>query len=189
MGLVRVFVALAIPAEVRAALGDAQARLKPAGADVKWVRPEAIHATLRFIGDTNEERVPVLGEAIAAAAAGVAPFALEARGAGFFPEESRPRVVWIGLGGDLPALLRLQARVEAEVVRVGYPAEGRPFSAHLTLGRVRSGKRVKELVLAAQEFSGWVLGAFPVDRVILYRSELRPQGAIYTRLIEQPLVG
>ena len=189
MGLVRVFIALAIPDEVRAALGDAQARLRPAGADVKWVRPEAIHATLRFIGDTNEERVPALGEAIAAAAAGIAPFSLEARGTGFFPNESRPRVVWAGLAGDLPALLRLQARVEAEVVRIGYPADDRPFAAHLTLGRVRSGKRAGALVRAARDPAGTSLGAVPVDRVILYRSELRPQGAVYTRLIEHPLAG
>jgi 2'-5' RNA ligase len=188
VGLVRVFVALAIPEDVRVALGRVQDRLRPAGADVAWVRPPAIHATLRFIGDTNEERVPAITGALAVAAEGIAPFAVEAKGTGFFPHEKRPRVVWIGLTGDLPALLRLQARVEKAVVAVGYPEETRPFAPHLTLGRVKSVRRVDALVRAAEGVTE-SRGAFAVDRVILYRSELRPQGAIYSRLAEAPLIG
>lgn len=185
MELLRVFVALAIPAEVRESLAGAQDRLRRAGADVKWVRPAAIHLTLKFLGETGAGRVPEIAGALARAARGSSPFTLEGRRAGFFPDERRPRVAWVGLAGEVPALLDLQRKVEAACADVGYPADRRAFHAHLTLGRIKSPRRVDRLADALSELTDGTFGEIPVDRIVLYRSELLPQGARYSRLVEQ----
>lgn len=130
----RLFVALNLPSAVRQALWEATAPLRDRAPAVKWVRPEGIHLTLKFLGDATDERAPALTAALARAASGARALTLALEGFGVFPDFRRPRIVWIGIVPD-PALEILQHRVEQEFAALGFPTEGRPFRPHATLGR------------------------------------------------------
>jgi 2'-5' RNA ligase len=184
----RLFVACELPDEARRALAEVQAGLRRAGADrLRWVRPEGIHITLKFLGATEAERLEAIKEALAAA---VEPFAIRVRpnALGGFGG-SGLRVVWVGLEGDVEALAELAGRVDRALEALGFPREERPFAAHLTLARVpdvasrEERRRLRELI------EGQKLPALPeltLDRVSLMRSELRPDGSVYTRLASFP---
>jgi len=150
----RLFVAVEMPDEVRRALADAAATLRRAGVDdgLRWVRPEGIHVTLKFLGATAPARVPEISSALAGAVAGVRPFGLRPEGLGAFhggrnlhftrqhPREAYPtniRVLWVGVAGNTDQLAALAGRVEAALQPLGFPGEQRRFAAHLTLARVR----------------------------------------------------
>jgi 2'-5' RNA ligase len=177
---IRVFVAVALPQDVRAALEAALEELRAHRFEIRWVKPEHIHLTLKFIGETLPADLARIGPALRAAAAATGPFVISARGAGVFPGIKAPRVVWAGLGGELPALFALQQSVAQALVEAGFPPETRPFKAHLTLGRVKGRIRPAELLAALQALGRWASPAFRVARVTLFQSELRPGGAIYT---------
>jgi 2'-5' RNA ligase len=156
---------------------------------LKWVRPESMHLTLKFLGDVDPARVPEIEAALAAAAGAAPPFSLNARGIGVFPGMRKPRVLWMGLEGQLDRLAALQAAVESELARVGFPAEERPFKAHLTLARIKAPLRIPLSEALLSEAGEGESGPFPVERICLFRSELRPAGAVYTRLAEGILDG
>jgi RNA 2',3'-cyclic 3'-phosphodiesterase len=176
---------------VRDSLGHAQQVLQLAtGADarmVKWVAPASIHLTLKFLGDTPTSGLDAIRAALQRVAAPTPPFSLHLGHAGCFPNARQPRVVWIGMDGDLDELSALQKAIEATVSPLGFPAENRPFSPHLTLGRVRDdtdaiarqriGAAVQSLPVPALPFSA--------TGVSLMRSELQPGGAVYTQLAHQ----
>ena len=154
-----------------------------------WVRPEGIHLTLRFLGDIAEERVEALGTMLQDVAAGVTPFALDARGIGAFPDPRAPRVIWLGLQGTpeaTAALRRMQAKIEDGVAGLGFPRESRAFTAHLTLARVRDRKSGAALAKVLEANHDRVVGGFTAASVGLIKSELRPTGAVYTTLVEVP---
>jgi 2'-5' RNA ligase len=212
----RLFVAVDLPAEVRQALGDAIGTLRRAGADagVAWVRPDAIHLTLKFLGSTPAARVPAITAGLRQAVAGAAPFELQPEGFGTFhggknprftrrfPRESRHhnvRVLWVGLGLGRERLAELAGRVETALAPLGFPAEQRPFSGHLTLARVReqADRATRERLWRALEpyvsLGTMVVGrfdpgrvprfpAFRVTGVSLIASTLTPGGAIYCTL-------
>ncbi len=179
---IRAFIAIELPEEARAALATLQAKLR-AGADhpVKWVDPRSIHLTLKFLGNIPASRVGEITAAVKEAARGLAPFLLEINGLGVFPAPGRIRVVWAGLGGDLPALKQLQQRLEANLAPLGFAREAR-FSPHLTLCRVR-----EKISSAEQQSLGRLVSGtasvprarFEARTVSLMRSHLTPQGAIY----------
>ena len=137
----RTFVAIELPAEVRAAIAAAQAELRGALGDragsVRWVNPAGAHLTLKFLGDTPESAVPGVEAALRAALAGTAAFDLRTGALGCFPSGRAPRVLWLGLDGDLAPLTAARDAVEAAIAPLGWPTEARPFSPHLTLGRLR----------------------------------------------------
>ena len=150
----RLFIAIELPEAVRAALRDAVAMLRAAGVDegLRWVRPEGIHVTLKFLGATPEARVPAIVGGLRAAAGDVAPFTLQPAGFGAFHGGRNPhftrahpreayhynlRVLWVGMQGDTAALASLAERVEDAIEPLGFPREKRRFAAHLTLARVR----------------------------------------------------
>lgn len=189
MGPLRLFVALAIGQEVKDSLAAAQQRLARTGAHVKWVRPGSIHLTLKFIGNADPDQVEPIGLALAEAAAGVKPFEIEVRGVGLFPDRRKPRVAWAGLTGDIGIVSRLVERLDEHLFGLGFPAEKRPFRAHLTLGRIRSDRNLGGLLAALDKLQDHSFGTIAADRLILFRSQLLPDGAIYTRLVESPLVG
>lgn len=182
----RLFVAVQLPAEVRERLGRAQDRLRGARADVSWVKPVSLHVTLKFLGETEPKRVERVHAALAEAASSAAPFAVTIAGVGTFGGRV-PRVVWAGIGDGAEPLGRLARAVESELARIGFPKEQRAFSAHLTLGRVRSAANVPDLLTALREATADHFGAAPVDRFVLMRSELHPSGSIHTVLREFPL--
>jgi 2'-5' RNA ligase len=189
---VRVFIAIELDAAVREALDGLQSRLKraPQSRLGRWVAPESIHLTLKFLGEVPASRVPELQQALERACAGVPPFELAVTGLGCFPDPKRPRVVWVGVEELTGALVRLQRAVEAELGRLGFRPEGRGFTPHLTLARVRdqanSRERAELGAWIGQQAVGW-LAAMRVGQVCLMRSVLRPEGAVYIRLGAAPL--
>jgi 2'-5' RNA ligase len=179
---VRAFVALELGEDVRAALEKLTASLRPRVSGARWVRPEGVHLTLRFLGDTPPSRIEQLLPLLAAAASGCEP--LEARLAelGTFPGPGKPpRVLWLGIQLPPPAFA-LQAECEGAAVAVGFPPEERPFRGHLTLARFR--ERVLRPALPPVD-----LGVFSLETLALVRSELRPGGAVYTPIARFPLGG
>jgi 2'-5' RNA ligase len=181
----RTFIAVELDAALRTQLGDLQARLQEAFPPrlVRWVRPEGIHLTLKFLGDTPAAQVAQIAEAMCAACEGHALFAISVGGMGCFPNVRRPRVLWVGVEEPTGALSRLQADVERALQPLGYPRERRGFSPHLTLGRIRGRDRDAVEALGAYVARARVrLGAMEVDEVHLIRSELLPGGAVYSPL-------
>jgi 2'-5' RNA ligase len=188
----RLFAALELPPPVTQQLADLMTRLReslPPRA-VRWVRPEGIHLTLQFYGEVDGELVPRLEAALARAAAGSRPIAARLDALGVFPGPLRPQVLWVGLAGDLEALTALQAAVEAESQGVGFKPEAREFRAHLTLGRVSRNLRPadhKRLADDLKQATGPEPAAFRLESLSLVRSQLRPDGAVYTALFVTPL--
>jgi len=186
----RAFLAIEPPAAVRAEIAAIQERLKKTVRGViRWVRPEGIHLTLKFFGNIPPPAVERISAAVAARTAGVAPFDLTVGTVGVFPDLNRPRVVWLGMAGEVERLLVLQKSLDREFGALGFPREERPFRAHLTLGRIKTPKGLVGLARAVEAGGTATAGPFRADSLILFRSELTPQGAVYTRLAVFPLRG
>ena len=180
-GTVRAFVAIELNARVREALAQAAADVRRvADMRVRWVKPEAIHLTLAFLGEIAGERVAVAAQAMEAAARLSGPFAMELGAVGGFPSLQHPRVLWVGItGGD--ALVALQLDMALHLRSEGFVLEDREFSPHLTLGRVVDGGRAVAVALARTPPASPHAGQM-ARRVTLYQSDLRPDGAVYTAL-------
>lgn len=186
MDRIRAFVAVELNAAARDAVERVMRDLRAAAGDgVRWVRPEGVHLTLKFLGDIDAGSVPDISGALDRSAAPSQPFSLMLEGVGAFPNLRRPRVIWVGLGGELEQLLELQQSAEREMEALGFARERRAFTPHLTLGRVRDGAPQQRL----RALSGAVAGAsverdvhVPVRDLALMKSDLRPTGAVYTRL-------
>jgi 2'-5' RNA ligase len=184
---IRAFVAANLDSGLKVALARVQDRLKATRADVGWVRPENLHLTLKFLGQVEESRISAIGQAIAAAAAGRGPVHLVFQGLGAFPRPREARVVWVGISNGAEALGALQAKVETALESLGFMREARPFTAHLTLGRVRGPAYREQLARALSEAPVEVLGEMVLDRIELMKSNLSPGGARYTILQSFPL--
>jgi 2'-5' RNA ligase len=189
----RLFVALEPPEPVRRRIaGVAGALRRGAGAaasEVRWVSEENLHLTLQFLGAVPEERVEAVEKAVASAAAGARPLSLEVKGAGGFPNARRPRVVWLGLSGDVAALEGLVADLGRRLTPLGFAPEARPFSAHLTLGRARDARGAPGLggaLAAAAQDEGI---AWRAADLVLFESHLSPRGPRYEAVQRAPLGG
>jgi RNA 2',3'-cyclic 3'-phosphodiesterase len=185
METIRSFIAIELPEGLKNELGQLQAKLKTGGDFVKWVSPDSIHLTLKFLGDIAEDKVPEINGGIIEAAAGISPFTLNMEGIGVFPNLNRIQVIWAGLTGDLNQLLDLQKKVEENMFLLGYPEEERKFTPHLTLGRVRYQPPPADRQKFAQALTGTIFksrNTIDVKAVNLMKSRLTPQGAIYTEL-------
>jgi 2'-5' RNA ligase len=192
MPTLRTFIAIELDRDLKAGLERAQDLLRQqvAPASVRWVRPESIHLTLKFLGDTPSEKVDLIAEALARASARISPFIFTVGRLGCFPNPRRPRVVWAGLQDPSGSLARLRDAVEAEVAPLGFPTEARPFSPHLTLGRVQnraSKSEVLEIGTAVLDSPIAAIGQMTVTGVAFIKSDLRPSGPIYTTLAEASL--
>jgi RNA 2',3'-cyclic 3'-phosphodiesterase len=186
MEQIRSFIAIELPVEVKSALKKAQEELIQDNPLVaKWVDPGSIHLTLKFLGNVPTARVDRITQAIKIAAEGIKPFCLELKGLGAFPAINRPQVVWVGLAGDIDLLRHLQKNIETQVSPLGFPTENRPFTAHLTLARLRDTATLPERQKLGAKIACVEINpgsTINVDSVSLMRSQLRPSGAIYTRL-------
>ncbi len=187
---IRAFLAIDPPEVVLDNIQALQNRLKKSiqGA-IRWVRPEGIHLTLKFFGDISAYDVENISEAIANKTANVPPITLEIRGMGAFPDVNRPRVIWLGITGQLAPLLSLQRDLEEVFSKLGFPKENRPFRAHLTMGRVRVPKGIIGLAPSVEAEGNLMAGNFTVGEITLFQSSLSPQGAIYSKLAAFPLQG
>ncbi len=157
--------------------------------NVRWVRPENIHLTLTFLGDIKPAEIGAINEAVADAAGGFAPFGLTLRGLGLFPGATRPRVMWVGVGGDTRCLFDLQADLTDRLAEIGFPKEKRPYKAHLTLGRIRQSQPSGRFHQVLQQYTDWGDQKFTAERIVLYRSDLKPSGAVYSPLKQRKLSG
>ena len=187
---IRAFIALNIPTAAKSALEEAIRNLSAqVPSRVRWVDPGGMHLTLKFLGNVEPAQVDGLVEALRRPAE-VSPFRIWLSGLGVFPNERRPRVLWVGLDGDLASLRELQEKIAGEMSGLDFPREARPFSPHLTLGRVqdRVSDGVRRRIGAA--VSSATLGpaeSWLVDSVHLVRSHLAPGGATYSTLASASL--
>ena len=191
---VRAFVAIELPDRARTALAELVEQLKRARVrGLRPVSPTGIHLTLKFLGDVPVTQVESIAAEIRRAASGQRSFSVVLDGVGVFPKRGEPRVLWVGLDGDLPALLALHQAVEDSLERLGYARERRDFSPHLTVARIRDGtpsderRRAREALLSATAFDSGL--RIDVDHVSLMQSILLPEGAKYLRLARITLSG
>jgi 2'-5' RNA ligase len=167
-------------------VGAFEGELKRSGADVKWVEPANLHLTLKFLGNIAEEQVPSLISSLQQACGGLSAFTFSLEGIGAFPRTTSPRVIWVGVHEGKEALAGLAQRVEETCAALGFPAEERPFSAHLTIGRTRSPQGIARLIkqLQVAEFRGKTQAE--AGQIVLFQSALSPHGPTYIPLAEIP---
>lgn len=179
-GVVRAFIALELPQEIKQAIADYVAPLRTLDKSISWTKAENVHLTLKFLGDATKAQIENVTTALREICTNFAPIAAEISGAGVFPNEHRPRVLWIGLQENSCKLAELAQRLESEYQHLGFEKEARSFSPHLTIARVKEGKAAN-VVKALRE------SPFPARQIffrecVLMRSELHAKGSIYTTL-------
>lgn len=181
----RSFVAIELPGEIRLKLAEVESRLKSsAPSGVKWVKPDNIHLTLKFLGSVAADRTGEIAGVLKEAAQSISPFQLEIKDGGAFPDLRRVQVVWVGVSGDLAKLGRLQQRIESNLACLGFTAETRPFAPHLTLARLDRKIPLPERSRFGQAIAGteFEIGSIKVESISLMRSQLSREGAVYSRL-------
>jgi 2'-5' RNA ligase len=179
----RLFVALELPQALREELERLGVRLrKSIAGPLQWVRTEGVHLTLKFLGNVSAGRLAEISQPLAQAAAGSGPLHLCARGLGAFPNLERPRVIWLAVEGDLKPLALLHQEIETSLVPLGFPPEDRPFRPHLTLARVKKTGILKGLTPTLNDYRSYEAGRFTANNLSLIKSDLKPQGAVYTTL-------
>ncbi len=186
--LLRLFVAVTLPDALRERLARSQERLRATQADVSWVRPENIHLTLKFLGEIHSKLLGRIGPALQSAGRELPPFSVALAGLGAFGGRS-PRVIWAGLTEGHERLTDLADRVDVALGHVGVPKERRPFSAHATLGRVRTPRNADALLAAVAAGREESFGDVAVEDFVLMQSRLSPQGSTYTVVDRYPLGG
>jgi len=179
----RAFLAIDIPEEIRKRLATTQDELRQFSSAAKWVSPESIHLTLKFMGEIPEQRRDDIDQAMAGLK--WKPFSVAVRGVGFFPGLASPRVLWAGLESSVVA--GLAKEIDSRLEREGFEREERDFRAHLTLARTKGNRLERSLVKAAERFEQTEFGTFVANCVYLYQSTLKPGGSLYTKLKEYPL--
>ena len=181
----RVFIAIDISEDIREGLANLQNELRGKAdirkGDVKWVEPEAIHLTLKFLGEIKDEQAVDVCNITRDVAGRHQSFDLDVEEVGHFGGSSA-RVLWVGAGQNCSPLLKLQEELEQQLELAGWPREARKFSAHLTLCRVRNSKAGTKLAQLIQPYKDLKLGTTAADSVCVYQSELTPKGPIYTVL-------
>jgi RNA 2',3'-cyclic 3'-phosphodiesterase len=192
MPTVRAFIAIELTPEILAALGRVQGDLQKGegGRAGRWVKQDGIHLTLKFLGEVPQVKLQAIQEALVRACMHFGPFTFTVGGLGCFPNTRRPRVVWVGVQEDTGELASLQKAVEREVSPLGFPAEARGFTPHLTLARVRDDVGFREVELlgkAVDDFESEERAEMQVRAVSLVKSDLKPGGAVYTELFQVPL--
>ncbi len=179
----RCFIAIELPEEINEALAELQGKLKRCGADIKWARPENIHLTLKFLGDTHEDDIEKISGKLLDICSNFDLFEIELAGIGVFPARKSPRVLWAGIKAG-QTIIDLQKEIDSSMIEYGFIPEKRAFSPHLTIGRFRSSKFKEALLNEVRSQQERLLGSFEARSLILYRSELKPSGAEYTKISE-----
>jgi 2'-5' RNA ligase len=167
----RAFIAISLPEPVLQAMANAQETLKRGGLKIRWVRKRGIHLTLKFLGDIDRDSVEKISEAMERATGSFSPFTLWAEGIGVFPDLRRP-------------LSALQRDLESQLSRLGFPKEKRGFRGHLTLGRVKGRLDQTKLREGLETLSDFRTESFTAQSIVLFQSDMRPDGAVYSRLAE-----
>jgi 2'-5' RNA ligase len=179
---IRTFIALELPPSIISLLEKVQEDLKSMRLRAKWVRPENIHLTLKFLGNINPVDTDKIGAAMTDAVDDFAPLNLVAGRVGVFPGIKRPRVIWLGLGGQIQLLIAMQRLLEDNLAALGFKKEKRPFKGHLTLGRFRQTVNPNTIRQIMRQYANGYREEFTARRIILFKSDLKPTGAVYSRL-------
>ncbi len=178
----RTFIAIELDALIRARFEELQRVLRRAEADVRWVKPDRAHLTLKFLGEATPEQIEAMEAALDEIAPATAPFGVAFGGLGVFPNERRPRVLWVGISEGVGQLRSLAVAIDEHAAVAGFERERRAFSAHVTLGRFRSlsgWERLRELIESNAAFDA---GRMSARQVHLIHSILSPQGPTYAPL-------
>lgn len=187
---IRSFLAFELPPQMKETVSKVSSDLRRSNLDVRWVRPKGIHLTIVFLGDMRRQDLDAMGGPLEAACSRYAPLEVSLTGVGCFPNTRRPRVIWIGLQGDLERMGRLRDNIHKELRPFGIKEEGRSFAPHLTLGRFRNPGRPGGEVEGCMRDYALIGGpACTLSELILFKSDLKPTGAEYTKMASFPLVG
>jgi len=182
----RAFIAIEIPSEIKSALAALQAELRRAGADVNWTKPESLHLTLNFLGEVDERLIKEVEKVCLETAPEFQPFTLRLNGAGVFPNSRQPRVLWAGLSGEVEKTVEMRKRLDEKLAPFGFERDEKKFHPHLTIGRVKSNRKTRELLALADSYQLPAL-SFEVSEIVLMKSELHPAGARYTPMARASL--
>jgi 2'-5' RNA ligase len=182
----RCFIAIELPEEVKASLAGIQQHLKKSGADIRWVKTDNIHLTLKFFGDIEEHSITGIIQVLKGACSHHNIFSIEISGIGTFPAKRSPRVLWAGITAH-GELVKLQAEIDEAAASLGFDPEKRAFSPHLTLGRFRSSQGKSALLEKITMLEHDRFGLFDVRSIYLIKSDLKPAGAVYSTIAEVPL--
>lgn len=191
MSVIRAFIAIEINPEILDHIERISTELnhKMGNRAVRWVPASNIHLTLKFLGDVSLNNLDFLKDALTSEVVQYSTFNISVGGLGAFPKVRNPRIVWVGVEG--PEILEnLQRGIEAQTARLGYEAEKRPFSPHLTIGRISRSAKPDEIRIVSDILDSYKLGFIgisPVNQIHLIRSDLNPSGAVYTKILTAQL--
>ncbi|MCK5083321.1 MAG: RNA 2',3'-cyclic phosphodiesterase [Candidatus Omnitrophica bacterium] len=179
---IRTFIAIPLDPQIRQTIAQAQNHLKELDCSIKWVDPENIHLTLKFLGEVKLKKIDAVKQALEDLLKSVKPLPIELTQLGAFPDVKRPRIIWVGLNDDTKAISQLVSALEETLGKIGFKKEGWPFSPHITIGRVRS---PKNLHLLSESISNYSLPGYlkqTARNITLYKSILTPAGPVYEPL-------
>ena len=186
----RTFIAIELPEEIKDALYHLQEKLKKSQADVKWVVPQNIHLTLKFLGEIKDGQFDEIASILEGVAEEKNTFTIRLSSIGAFPKINFPRVIWVGIDKGDNETEEIARMLQERLKQIGIPEEERPFSSHITVGRVRSAlnkQRLAECLLDLQNKDGFLNQEFQVEKITIFKSTLTPKGPIYEVLKEANL--
>lgn len=182
---IRAFLALEPPENVLQEISRLQEKLKrEISGRISWTRPQGQHLTLKFFGDISKEDIHNISSAVQKRTVSEQKLNLKIEKIGVFPDARKPRVLWCGITGDAEKLINLQKKLDSDFAAIGFPAEDRPFKAHLTLARIKDPRETSGISEALKKHSAFTAGEFTGEKLFLFQSNLSQQGAVYTKLAE-----
>lgn len=185
----RLFIAADIPDNIKDRISAMSSELQKLNLDAKWVKPENIHITLKFLGNTDEQKIPSIIKIIEQAVENIPPIACNISELGVFPNIKFPKVLWIGMDEKSHALKHIADTLDKKLSKLGFEAEKKSFKVHLTIARMRSGKNKASLEAFLANKGLVQKHEFMIEKIILYKSTLTPQGPVYNPLHENSLSG
>jgi len=185
---IRSFLAFELPVEIREQIRIISKELKKTALPVRWVKADNIHLTILFLGSVDEDTTGDIEEKVNVVVKGFSAFKIRLDAVGVFPHWRRPRVIWIGLDGDIGGLSNLRDELQEELKALGFVPEKRPFRAHLTLGRFKGPiDRDENMKWIIDRYSDINSDLYQLNELILYKSDLKPDGPVYTKMATWPL--
>jgi 2'-5' RNA ligase len=187
---IRSFLAFELPDEIKTIVTRVSGEIRKSSLEVRWVRPEFIHLTVVFMGDIESEQIAPMGESVRAVCSQHSPFTISLKPMGCFPNPRNPRVVWLGIDGDLERMSRFRDDLQHALSPFGIKEEERAFRPHLTLGRLKKpGRRQTDLDQLLAKYKELSSPARTLSELVLFRSDLKPGGAVYTKMVSWLLSG
>lgn len=181
--VVRCFISIELDEYIKRKISELVDFLRKYEADIKWVEPENLHLTLKFLGNTQLEKIQIIKEVLTNISKKIFPFYIKIQGIGFFPNKKYPRVLWVGLENK-EKIIDIQKKIEADMSKIGYKKEEREFDPHITIGRTRSFTKISNLLECLDDYKKYDFGTLFVDRINIMKSDLTSKGPIYTKLTD-----